>query len=57
MRRFILFMLTLLGYSFVSCEPNYEPDMYGVIPVEYSEKPLAEATLAEEANNDTQDQE
>jgi hypothetical protein len=28
--------------------------MYGPLPVEYSEKPLAEEALEEEANNDIQ---
>ena len=50
MKRLTIFMLALLGCSVSSCEPAPEPEpMYGPLPVEYSVKPLAEETLAEEA--------
>lgn len=60
MKRFILFMLTLLGYTFVSCDPDCDPDevveMYGVPMAEYKENPLVDETLAQEGNTDLQNE-
>ena len=52
-------MLALLGCTFAGCEPqDWAPaPAYAPLPAEYSEKPLAEQTLAEESNVDTQEQE
>ena len=59
MKRLIIFMLALLGCTFAGCEPqDWAPaPAYAPLPAEYSEKPLAEQTLAEESNVDTQEQE
>lgn len=60
MKRLIIYVLALLGYTFVSCDPDEGFDidnpapMYAPIQVEYSKKPLADEALAQEANNDTQ---
>lgn len=59
MKRFILFMLTLLGYTFVSCDPDEVVEvveMYGVPMAEYNENPLVDETLAQEGNTDLQNE-
>ena len=53
-------MLTLLGYSFVSCDPNERAEidtpMYGAPMAEYQENPLVDETLTQESNNDPQNE-
>ncbi|MBR5132551.1 MAG: hypothetical protein IKV29_00425 [Alistipes sp.] len=60
MKRFTIFMLTLLGYSFVSCDPNERAEidtpMYGAPMAEYQENPLVDETLTQESNNDPQNE-
>jgi hypothetical protein len=61
MKRLILFGLVALGYTFVSCEPEgdqqiYPAPAYAPLHEEYSEKAPAEKTLAEEVNNDIQNE-
>lgn len=56
MKRLIIFMLALLGYSFVSCDPEEVVEMYGVPMAEYSENPLIDEALAQESNNNLQNE-
>lgn len=61
MKRLILFGLVALGYTFVSCEPEgdqqiYPAPAYAPLHKEYSEKAPAEEALAEEVNNDMQNE-
>ena len=61
MKRLILFGLVALGYTFVSCEPEgdqqiYPAPAYAPQHEEYSEKAPAEEALAEEVNNDIQNE-
>lgn len=61
MKRLILFGLVALGYTFVSCEPDgdqqiYPAPEYASPHEEYSEKAPAEKALAEEVNNDIQNE-
>ena len=61
MKRLSLFGLVALGYTFVSCEPEgdqqiYPEPAYAPRHEEYSEKAPAEEALAEEANNDIQNE-
>ena len=57
MKRLILFGLVALGYTFVSCEPEgdqqiYPAPAYAPPHEEYSEKAPAEAAIAEYINNE-----
>ena len=57
MKRLILFGLVALGYTFVSCEPEgdqqiYPAPAYAPPPEEFSEKAPAEAAIAEDINNE-----
>lgn len=57
MKRFILFVLSLLGCSLVGCEPMYGPaPMYGPIHAEYGENPIVDETLAQEGNTNLQNE-
>ena len=61
MKRLIFFGLVALGYTFVSCEPEgdqqiYPAPAYAPLHEEYSEKAPAEEALAEEVNNDIQNE-
>lgn len=61
MKRLILFGLVALGYTFVSCDPEgdqqiYPAPAYAPLHEEYSAKAPAEEALAEEANNDIQNE-
>ena len=61
MKRLILFGLVALGYTFVSCEPEgdqqiYPAPAYAPLHKEYGEKAPAEEALAEEVNNDIQNE-
>lgn len=62
MKRLIIYVLALLGYTFVSCDPDegFEIDnpapMYAPIQVEYSEKPIVDETLAQEGNTNLQNE-
>jgi hypothetical protein len=57
MKRFILFALVALGYTFVSCKPKgdqkiYPTPSYAPVHEEYTEKQQAEEALAAEGDSD-----